>query len=176
MQKNSKIYSMCIIALFAAIICILSPFSIPIGIVPITFSNLIILLSIYILGYKKAAVSCIIYILMGLIGLPVFSNFSAGFGVILGPSGGFIIGFIPMVIIAGLIIEKTNKKIFHLIGMVLGIISCYLIGTSWFCVVMDTNFFAALLICVVPFLLVDILKIVLVLVIGDILKKRLKRC
>ena len=84
-MKNSKIYSMTLIAVFAALICIVSPFSIPIGLVPISLSSVVILLSTYIIGYKRSVLSCLIYILLGLVGLPVFASFTSGIGVI--PSG-----------------------------------------------------------------------------------------
>ena len=173
-MKNSKIYSMTLIAVFAALVCIVSPFSIPIGLVPISLSSVVILLSTYIIGYKRSVLSCLIYILLGLVGLPVFASFTSGIGVILGPTGGFIIGYIPLIIISGLFINKFKSKWLHVLGMGLGTIVLYLFGTTWFSVVNEVSFIYSLTICVIPFVLIDIIKIIVVISIGDIIKKRIK--
>ena len=99
---HSKTYDITMTALMAAVTCILAPLSIPIGPVPISFTNLAIYLSLYLLGWKKGTVSYLIYLLMGFVGLPVFSGFTGGPAKLAGPTGGYIIGFIVMAVIAGL--------------------------------------------------------------------------
>ncbi|MEE1077843.1 MAG: biotin transporter BioY, partial [Agathobacter sp.] len=146
------IYKMCTMALMTAVICILAPLSIPIGTVPISFTNLAILFTLYLLGWKMGTASSVLYILIGLIGLPVFSGFTGGIGKLAGPTGGYIIGFIPMAIIAGIVIEKTNNIFLQYLSMVIGTIVLYAIGTAWFCVVMDTTVMTALSICVFVFI------------------------
>ena len=100
--SRSKTYEITITALMTAVTCILAPMSIPIGPVPISFTNLAIYLSLYLLGWKKGTISYLIYLLIGLVGLPVFSGFTGGPAKLAGPTGGYIIGFIVMEVIAGL--------------------------------------------------------------------------
>ena len=131
--RQSKNYTMVITALMAAVTCILAPLSIPIGPIPISLTNFAIYLSLYLLNWKMGTLSYIIYLLVGLVGLPVFSGFTGGVGKLAGPTGGYIIGFIPMAIIAGIIIDKCNNRVIQILGMVLGTAICYAFGTAWFC-------------------------------------------
>ena len=158
-----------------AVTCVLAPMSIPIGPVPISFTNLAIYLSLYLLGWKMGTISYLMYLLIGAIGVPVFSGFSGGLGKLLGPTGGYIIGFIPMAIISGLVIEKYNNRIFQFVAMVLGTAVCYVLGTAWFCVIMDVGVAAALGMCVIPFIPGDIAKIILALMVGPVLRNRLRK-
>ena len=95
-QKQSKtnVREMALIALMAAVTCILGPLSVPIGVVPISLTNFAIYLAIYVLGCRRGTISYIVYLLLGLVGLPVFSGFSSGVGKLFGPTGGYLIGFI----------------------------------------------------------------------------------
>ena len=90
--------------------CVLAPFSIPVGPVPISLTTLVIYISVYLLGWKMASLSCFVYILIGMAGLPVFSGFSGGPGKLAGPTGGYIIGFIPMAVITGMMISPCEKQ------------------------------------------------------------------
>ena len=173
-KKRSMIYKMCTMALMTAVICILAPLSIPIGTVPISFTNLAILFTLYLLGWKMGTASSVLYILIGLIGLPVFSGFTGGIGKLAGPTGGYIIGFIPMAIIAGIVIEKTNNIFLQYLSMVIGTIVLYAIGTAWCCVVMDTTVMTALSICVFVFIPGDLIKMVIAAGLGNVIRKRLK--
>ena len=100
--RTTNTYAMAVTALMTAVTCILAPLSIPIGPVPISLTNFAIYLSLYLLDWKKGTISYILYLLLGLVGLPVFSGFTGGIGKLAGPTGGYIIGFIPMAIIAGI--------------------------------------------------------------------------
>lgn len=171
--RKNKIYTLSITALMAAVTCILAPMSIPIGPVPISFTNLAIYLSLYLLGWKMGTVSYLVYLVIGAIGLPVFSGFSGGLGKLLGPTGGYIIGFIPMAIIAGLVIDKFSSRMLQFVGMAVGTAVCYILGTAWFCIVMKSDVAAALGMCVFPFIPGDIAKMVIALVFGSMLRKRL---
>lgn len=174
-NPKNKTYSMTMTALVTAVLCILAPMSIPIGPVPISFTILVVYLSLYLLGWKLGTVSYLIYLLIGAVGLPVFSGFSGGLAKLFGPTGGYIIGFIPMTILAGLVIEKSRNLLFQFLAMFSGVAVCYAFGTAWFCFVMDTTVSAALALCVFPFIPFDLLKIIIALIIGPILKKRLQR-
>ena len=146
----------------AAVTCILAPLSIPIGPVPISFTNLAIYLSLYLLGWKKGTISYLIYLLLGLVGLPVFSGFTGGPSKLAGPTGGYIIGFIVMAVIAGLVIDNCRKPWIQLFG------------TIWFCLVANYTFKAALAVCVIPFIPADLVKMIIAMIIGPMIKKRIR--
>ena len=93
-MKKLTIYQMATCAIMAALMCILGPLSIPIGPVPVSLTNLVVLLAAVLLGAKLSTVSAVVYILLGLVGLPVFSGFQGGVAKLAGPTGGYIIGFI----------------------------------------------------------------------------------
>ncbi len=161
-------------AVMTAAICIASPFSIPIGPVPISLATLIVCLSAYILGWKMGTVSVCLYLLIGLIGLPVFSGFSGGFAKLAGPTGGYLIGYIPLALITGLVTEKTINRVLHFTGIIAGTALLYTLGTACFCIVMDCDVAYALGLCVYPFIPGDIAKTVIAVVLGPILKERIR--
>ena len=174
-KTGKRLQKMKMTALMTAVICILAPLSIPIGPVPISFTALAIYLSLYLLGWKLGTVSCLIYILLGAVGLPVFSGVSGGIGKLLGPTGGYIIGFLPMAALAGAIIERYHNRFIQFSAMTAGMALCYVFGTIWFCIVMKTTVAAALSACVFPFIPGDMIKIMIALTGGPILKKRLQQ-
>ena len=177
-QKQSKtnVREMALIALMAAVTCILGPLSVPIGVVPISLTNFAIYLAIYVLGCRRGTISYIVYLLLGLVGLPVFSGFSSGVGKLFGPTGGYLIGFIFMALICGFFIEKWEKKLYmHFIGMVLGTAVCYVFGTAWLAYTAHMGFAAALAAGVIPFIPGDLVKIIIAMIAGPIIRKQLKR-
>ena len=160
--KKMSVKTIAVIGVLTAVTCILAPLSIPIGDVPISLTNLVIYFGLYILGTRRETVSYIVYLLIGLVGVPVFSGFTAGPAKMFGPTGGYLIGFIPMAVIAGIFIEKSGRKlVLGMIGMILGTAVCYIFGTVWFVLVMKTSVQAALTMCVYPFIVFDIIKMVL---------------
>ncbi|NLK72941.1 MAG: biotin transporter BioY [Clostridiales bacterium] len=174
MKNKSNVYKMSIIAVMAAVICILGPLSIPIGPVPISFTNLAIFISLYTLGMKKGTMSYIIYMFIGFVGVPVFSGFSSGPSKLLGPTGGYLIGFILMALIAGFFIDKYFDKIYLCFaGMVLGDIVCYIVGTAWLAYQANMSLSAALAVGVIPFIPGDLVKILISAWIGPKIRKRL---
>lgn len=148
---------MVFIALFAAIICIMAPFSLSVGVIPISLGTFAIYLAGGFLGGKKGIVAVCVYILLGAVGLPVFTGFTGGFAKLLGFTGGYIIGYIPLALITGIFAEK-NKALLPL-GMILGTLACYAFGTAWFMISTGSELVPALLSCVVPFLVGDAIKI-----------------
>ena len=94
------------IAVITALLCVLGPLTIPIGPVPISLAPLAILLGVYILGMKRGTIACMMYLLIGAIGLPVFSGFSGGLGKLAGPTGGYLLGYIFLALIAGFFIDR----------------------------------------------------------------------
>ena len=113
--KKMSVKTIAVIGVLTAVTCILAPLSIPIGDVPISLTNLVIYFGLYILGTRRETVSYIVYLLIGLVGVPVFSGFTAGPAKMFGPTGGYLIGFIPMAVIAGIFIEKSGRILFDFI-------------------------------------------------------------
>lgn len=149
-------------ALFAALTAILSQISIPIGPVPVNFAHMATFLAAGLLGVRYGVLSQLIFVLMGAVGIPVFSGFMGGLSRIAGPTGGYIVAYILCAFITGLIIERFGKSMKVLIGaMYAGWAVVYLFGTLWYSFITQTEFFAALAVCVVPFLIGDALKTVL---------------
>lgn len=144
----------------AAVICVLSPISVPTGVVPVSLSTFAVCLAAGVVGKFKGAIAAVVYIALGAVGFPVFSYFTGGVQKLIGPTGGYIFGYIPLAFLAGLIIDAKKDKFFvYPIGMVCGVLVCYLTGTLWYCFSTKTDFISALAVCVVPFLLFDAIKV-----------------
>ncbi len=173
-MSNKKIKDMSLIALFSAIIVICSLITIP-SAIPFTLQTFAIFLCLNILGAKKGIISIIIYILLGVVGLPVFSGFNGGIGALLNITGGYIIGFIFSALTYWLVASAFNKKtrkIVNLIASFSGLIVCYIFGTLWYILLFVKNgdtisFTTALTICVLPFIIPDIFKILISVTISE---------
>ncbi|WP_394273379.1 biotin transporter BioY [Butyricicoccus sp.] len=177
-QKKTKtnVREMALIAVMAAVTCVLGPLSVPIGVVPISFTNLAVYLAIYVLGCKRGTVSYIVYLLIGLVGVPVFSGFTGGVGKLFGPTGGYLIGFIFMALICGWFIDRFECKLVpSFAGMVLGTIVCYIFGTVWLAYQAGMSFYAALAAGVLPFIVGDLAKMVVAAIIGPQVRRQLAR-
>lgn len=162
--------------LMAAVICILGPISLPIPIspVPVSLGFFAVYLTVYILGMKMGSVSVLIYVLLGFVGLPVFTGFSGGIGKVLGPTGGYIIGYLFMAPIMGFFIDKWKTNyVLIILGMVLGTAVCYLFGTLWLAYQGGMSFSAALAAGVIPFIPADIAKLILAVLAGEPVRRRL---
>ena len=177
MQKKNRYsaYRLTMTAVMTAVTCILAPFSISIGPIPISFTNLAIYFALYLLGWKSATVSYLVYVLIGLVGLPVFSGFSGGLGKLMGPTGGYIVGFLPMAVIAGIGIDRCSKRWLQLLSMLAGTLVCYAFGTAWYCMQTGSTLMSALILCVFPFIPGDLIKMAAAMSIGPVIKKRLRR-
>ncbi|MEE1012180.1 MAG: biotin transporter BioY [Acutalibacteraceae bacterium] len=165
-----------ITGILAAIICLVAPFSISLGAIPISLATFVIYIAACIVDVKISVCSVAIYILLGTCGLPVFSHFNGGFHMISGITGGYIIGYIPCVLITGLLIKKFgNKKYMYPVSMILGTVVCYIFGTAWYILQTQNNIASAITVCVLPFLIGDAIKISAASTIGITLRKRLIR-
>jgi biotin transport system substrate-specific component len=173
--KKIDTKTLAIIGLMTAVICILGPLSMPIPIspVPISLCILGIYLSVYVLGMKKGTLSVLIYLLLGMIGIPVFSSFSSGPAKLLGPTGGYLIGYIFLALICGYFIDRWNKRLIHFGGMILGCAVCYTFGTAWLAYQAGMTFYAALWAGVIPYIFGDLAKMAIALIIGPEIRKRL---
>jgi biotin transport system substrate-specific component len=130
-EKKFTVYQLCFMALMAAVTCILAPLSIPIGPIPISLTNLVVYFTVYVIG------------------------------LIAGPTGGYIVGFVLMALIGGYVIEKTNRNmVLVIIAWIVGTMVDYALGTAWFAYVQHCTVGYALKVCVYPFIVFDLIKIV----------------
>lgn len=166
------------VGLLTAVICILAPwsFNIPISPVPISLSTLGIYLAISILGMKLGTLSVLIYILLGLAGVPVFANFTAGAGKLMGPTGGYIIGYLFMALIFGFFVDKFKNHLpMVLFGALAGTAVCYLFGTVWLAIQLKLSFMAALFAGVIPYIPGDLVKLLIAMLLAYPIRKRINK-
>ena len=175
-------------AVMAAVMCVIAPISIPIGPVSITGGTLTIYLTACLLGPWRGLAATAVYLLAGFAGLPVFSNYMGGAGRLLGPTGGYLVGYLPMMLLAGLASEYAFQHFggqgkrgqvlalaLRFFGMVLATAVLYAFGTAWYCVQAGVGLRKALAACVFPFIPFDLMKMVLALLAGVPIRQRLEQ-
>ena len=175
---KTNVHKITFTALMAALLCILSPISIPLPspMPAITLAFVAVYLSAYITGPFVSCTAIFIYILLGCVGLPVFSKAQAGLSVLVGPTGGYIIGYFFLALFTGLAVQKYEKKIYlHVVGMVIGTLICYIFGTVWLGVSMNLTPKAAIAAGVAPFVVFDALKLAACVAIGYPIRRQLIR-
>ncbi len=176
MKERFKTKDITYMAIFIAIISICSWISIPM-VIPFTLQTFAIFITVGILGTIKSFVAIFIYILIGALGVPVFANFNSGVSAIVGPTGGYLVGFLIIALVLGKLLELLPKKnIYQIISMVVGLILCYAFGTLWFVYAYTDSaasmgIVKALSLCAVPFIIPDLIKIA----IGNIIINRVKK-
>lgn len=175
-SNKNKTRNIVFIALFAVLMAVCSWISIPTAI-PITMQTFAVFLTLNFLGGKKGTVSVCIYLLLGLIGLPVYANFTSGIGMLLGMTGGYMIGWIFSGLVMWLMEKLLGRKLWaQFVSMLVGLLVCYIAGTVWFMVVYaqssgPVGLWTALLWCVIPFVIPDLVKLGLALWLSQRLEK-----
>lgn len=173
---DNRTKNMVLTAMMTAVICVMGPLSVPIGPVPISFTNLAIYFTMYVLGAKRGTIAYALYMLIGLVGVPVFSKFQSGPGVLVGNTGGYIIGFLPMALVIGLFVDRFWKKRIACIAVMEAATWIpYLLGTAWLAHVAGISFKAAFASGVAPFIVIDLIKMAIAGILGPELKTRLAR-
>ena len=176
-SRKWKTIDMAYIALFAVLMAVCSWISIP-AVVPFTLQTFGVFVAVSVLGGKRGTLAVVLYLLMGIVGLPVFAGFSGGLGVLLGSTGGYIIGFVFTALVMWLIERLLGTKTWVLaLSMLLGLAVCYAFGTAWFLVAYaraagPIGLWAALGMCVFPFVVPDLVKLAL----AWMLSRRLAGC
>lgn len=180
--KKLTTYQLTLTAVMAAVICVLGPISmaIPVSPVPISLASMAVYLAVTVLGMKLGTLSCLIYLLLGLVGLPVFSGGSAGAAKLFGPTGGYLVGYLFLALIAGAFVgryteNKWKSIAFAALGMVLGTMVLYALGTAWLAYSAGMDFQAALWAGVIPFIPGDLVKMVIAVLLGSAVRGRLLR-
>lgn len=157
---------MVLASLFAGLTAICAWISVPVGDIAFTMQTFAVCLGLLVLGGKWGTVSILIYLLLGAVGLPVFSGFRGGPGVLLGVTGGYLWGFLS----TGLCYWCAEKRS-GILGLILGLLACYLCGSGWFLCYSGGGLGLILLRCVVPYLIPDAIKLYLALTLSKRLKK-----
>lgn len=176
-MKKSSTYQYVLTAFGAAIVSVLAQISIPIPLspVPITGQTLAIGLVVTILGTRLGTLSVLLYILIGATGLPVYSNFSGGPSILFGPTGGYIVGFLPTAIIMGLYLKKFGLTIPHaIVSNVIGMVITLAFGTVWLKFAMNLSWMGAFMSGAAPFIILGLAKAVLAAWVGIIVRRRLE--
>ena len=161
-----RILSMVYCSLFTIIIALCSYITIP-TVIPITLQTMGIFITLELLGGKKGTFSVLLYILIGSLGVPVFSGFRGGIGLLLSNTGGYILGFILLALVYWFFTAALGKHLYaRILGMSIGLIACYLFGTLWFIFAYSdiknmSEMIPVLQICVLPFIIPDIAKMFL---------------
>lgn len=177
MNQNSKfsVRDICYAGLFAAVIAVMAQISIPMPLgVPMTMQTFAITLAAVVLGAKLSALSSLIYLILGAVGIPVLANFSGGFDKFVGPTGGFLISFPLMAFIIGWGAEhRKDFKGAYVLALIVGTLVNYVVGVALFCVVTNGSVAAGITACVLPFIPTAIIKAVLASIIGFGVKNRI---
>ncbi|MBQ9859364.1 MAG: biotin transporter BioY [Clostridia bacterium] len=147
-----------LVALMAAVLCVLSPWAIPMGPVPITLATLGVYLAAGTLGPKGGPAAVGLYLALGAVGVPIFAGFSGGAGPLVGLTGGYLWGYLPCALLAGLLAERRGRFALPLAFLV-GTAAMYTVGTVWYMVQTHGTLGGALFTCVLPFLPADGVKI-----------------
>lgn len=175
MKKRLNTIDLCYIAMGAILICITAWISIP-AVIPFTLQTFGVFVVLQVLGGRRGLMSVLLYILLGVVGLPVFSGFMGGPGVFYSATGGFIVGFIPLALLYRIITGVFNKKHVTTPALISGLIVCYVTGTFWYAHITGgiSMFFNALYVCVLPFIIPDICKLIASKLVADRVRKYIK--
>ncbi len=160
MKQKLSTQELTTMALLAALLCVSSYISItlPFSAVPITAQTLVVNMIALLLKPKKAGITVGVWILLGAVGLPVFSGGKAGIGTLFGATGGFIIGYLVAAIVIALIKGRKNKVMRSMISVLIGIPVVYLFGVPWMRFMLGLTWKGAIVAGLLPFLVGDILK------------------
>ncbi|MCI9052342.1 MAG: biotin transporter BioY [Lachnospiraceae bacterium] len=176
-MQNSKIsiQDICSISIMTAITVVLAQISIPMPLgVPMTMQTFAVTLAGIVLGAKRGAISMIIYVLLGAIGVPVLANFSGGFQHLIGPTGGFLLSFPIMAYLIGIGTKMRRQKGMFLLFLILGTAANYAIGVLMFCILMKASIWTGITACVLPFIPTAIIKAAVASILGLKLQVRLE--
>lgn len=175
-KQTFSVKNLTLVGLMTAVLCVIGPWAlhIPISPVPISLGMLGIYFVISVLGMRLGTISVLLYILLGFAGIPVFTDFTAGPGKLLGPTGGYIIGYVFMALICGFFVDRYSRSLpLYLLGMVLGTAACYFFGTLWLAYQMHLTILQALMTAVVPYIPGDLIKLIIARIVSFQIRKRL---
>lgn len=179
MQARNNVRKMILQALFAALMTVCAWMSVPLA-VPFTMQTFALFAALNLLGGRGTLACLAVYYLMGAVGLPVFSGFSGGLVHLIGPTGGYMLGFAVTALIYDAAVRHLGAgRRVRFIAMLVGLLACYAFGTAWFMAVYAARqsavtLGAALSLCVLPYVLPDLVKLVLALMLSERISKAVK--
>lgn len=174
MKRKATTRNYVLTALFAAVTAVLAQIQLPIGPVPFNLAFFGMFLAGMLLTPMWAACAALLYLLLGVIGIPVFAGFGGGPAVLLGNTGGYLVGYLFVALATSVAQHRSGKLPVVAAGMMLGIAICYAFGTAWFMTLSGASLSAALGWCVLPFLVPDLCKGALAYGVGRMLAARLR--
>ncbi|MBD5101915.1 MAG: biotin transporter BioY [Subdoligranulum sp.] len=174
MKPKSAIKNYVLTALFAALTAVLAQIQLPIGPVPFNLAFFGMFLAGMLLTPAWAASAALLYLLLGLVGIPVFAGFQGGPAALLGNTGGYLVGYVFVALATSIAQHRSGRLPVVAAGMVLGVAICYTFGTAWFTTLSGASFSAALGWCVLPFIVPDLCKGAFAYAVGRMLSARLK--
>lgn len=173
-MRNDRLKMMIVAALFAAIIAIAAQIIINIPPVPFSLMTIAVMLTATILGAKYGTLAVAVYVLMGVIGIPVFAGMKAGFGVVLGPTGGYIVAIIPAALFVGWYLGNFgHTKVQAIIANMIAVLIILVLGSIWLKVAADLPWNGAFKGGMIPFILPDLTKAIVAAIIGILIRSRL---
>ena len=167
-------------ALGVALIAVCAQIAVPVPPVPFTMQTFAVSLLPALLGWRWSAAAGLVYLALGAVGAPVFSGLRGGFDILLGPTGGYLLSYAPEMLLTGLLLEKTGGSFWgRCAAMAAGLLLCYGLGTAWYAAVYSARtgavtFWAALTVCVLPYVLPDLAKLALAAWLSPRLKKAIR--
>lgn len=177
---SKRTYNIIVTGLMAALIAVCSWIAVPFGAIPFTMQTFAVFMTAILTGPVNGTVAVVLYILIGIVGVPVFSAFQSGPGVVLGATGGFIVGFVFITLIGGFFCRKfRGNTVFSVIGLLAGLLCCYVTGVMWYAYgyLDSADIGVVLSTTVLPYIVPDILKCVLAVIVakkvGAVLKGRM---
>ena len=174
--KNTSIKGLVYAALFGSLTAAGAFMIIPLPPVPITAQTFFLCVSALLLGGRLGALSQFIYVMLGIVGMPVFAGGTAGLGVIFGPTGGYLLGFIIAAFVIG-VINRTKKSaglFWNIFSMLIGMLIIYLLGSLQLSLMAKMSLYKAMTIGVLPFIPGDVIKILLAAIVSSRLKRRIR--
>lgn len=173
-MRNNRLKLMIVAALFAAIIAVAAQIMINIPPVPFTLMTIAVMLTATILGAKYGTLAVTVYVVMGVIGIPVFAGMKGGFGIVLGPTGGYLIAIIPAALFVGWYLETFgHTKVQAIIANMIAVFIILVLGTIWLKVVADLPWIGAFKGGMLPFVLPDLAKAIAAAILGILIRNRL---
>ena len=163
-------------ALSTALIAVFAQVQVPLpGLVPISLATFAVMMAGLLLGWKYGLLAVAVYVHLGAVGVPVFAGLKGGLGALSGPTGGYIIGYLPYAALAGLPNQKLQDSFWGRCGLLaLGTLACYLLGTAWFVHATGRTAAESMALCVLPFLPGDAAKMLLASFLAPRLRKTIK--
>lgn len=174
-MKKTRTRALVLSAMCAALTAVVAPFTIFIGPVGVTLSVFAVLFTGALLPPGRAAAAMLVYLAIGMVGLPVFSGFQSGPQVLAGPTGGYLAAYPLMAFVMAAVCRRTSALLPRVAGMVLALAVCYVPGTAWFMVVSGSSLSGALALCVLPFVVPDLVKGVCALLLARSLEQRMEK-